>query len=89
MPEDECNSNKQYPGRLRTGGVVEKCAFCIQHSRDGRPVRMRPSLPDGSTDLRQPVDAESEIRWVFANEKVFRLKEDLGTEPNFFTSWTN
>ena len=26
----------------------------------------------------------SEIRWILANKKVFRLKEDLGTEPKFW-----
>ena len=27
---------------------------------------------------------DSEIRYVLANKKVFRLKEDLGTDPKFW-----
>ena len=30
------------------------------------------------------LDPNSEIRWILANKKVFRLKEDLGTEPKFW-----
>lgn len=30
------------------------------------------------------LDPNSEIRYVLAHKKVFRLKEDLGTEPKFW-----
>ena len=30
------------------------------------------------------LDPDSEIRWVLANKQVFRLKEELATEPRFW-----
>jgi hypothetical protein len=30
------------------------------------------------------LDPSSEIRYILANKKVFRLKEELGTEPKFW-----
>ena len=30
------------------------------------------------------LDPKSEIRFVLKNKKVFRLKEDLGTDPKFW-----
>jgi molybdopterin-containing oxidoreductase family iron-sulfur binding subunit len=30
------------------------------------------------------LDPDSEIRWVLDNKRVFVLKEDVGTQPQFF-----
>jgi len=30
------------------------------------------------------LDPDSEIRFVLENKKVYRLKEDLGTDPKFW-----
>jgi hypothetical protein len=53
------------------------------HAR-GPPARLPGSLPHRRPRLRQPLDPDSEIRWVLENKRVFVLKEELGTKPRFF-----
>ncbi|MBM3786034.1 MAG: 4Fe-4S dicluster domain-containing protein [Acidobacteria bacterium] len=85
VPVDELNANQHYLGnRLRKKGVVEKCTFCIQRSREGRQPACVEACPTGARIFGNLLDPDSEIRWVLANKKVFRLKEDLGTEPKFW-----
>lgn len=85
VPEDLLNPNQHYLGnRLRKKGVVEKCTFCIQRSRDGRNPACVEACPTGARIFGNLLDPESELRWVLSNKKVFRLKEDLGTEPKFW-----
>lgn len=85
VPEEEVNKNQHYLGnRLRKKGVMEKCTFCIQRSRNGKNPACVEACPTGARIFGNLLDANSEIRWVLANKKVFRLKEDLGTEPKFW-----
>ncbi len=85
VPIDEVNPNQHYLGnRLRKKGVVEKCTFCIQRSRDGKNPACVEACPTGARVFGNLLDPSSEIRWILANKKVFRLKEDLGTEPKFW-----
>ncbi|MDZ7639439.1 MAG: 4Fe-4S dicluster domain-containing protein [Bryobacterales bacterium] len=85
VPEEELNPNQHYLGnRLRKKGVVEKCTFCIQRTRDGKNPACAEACPTGARIFGNLLDPESEIRWVLKNKKVFRLKEDLGTEPKFW-----
>ncbi|MCC6537277.1 MAG: 4Fe-4S dicluster domain-containing protein [Bryobacterales bacterium] len=85
VPQDEVNPNQHYLGnRLRSKGVVEKCTFCIQRSRDGKNPACVEACPTGARIFGNLLDPDSEIRWVLANKKVFRLKEDLGTDPKFW-----
>lgn len=85
VPEQEVNLNQHYLGnRPRKKGVVEKCTFCIQRSRDGRNPACVEACPTGARVFGNLLDPDSEIRWILANKKVFRLKEDLGTEPKFW-----
>ena len=85
VPEEEVNKNQHYLGnRLRKKGVMEKCTFCIQRSRKGQNPACVEACPTGARIFGNLLDPESEIRWVLANKKVFRLKEDLGTEPKFW-----
>jgi Fe-S-cluster-containing dehydrogenase component len=85
VPVDELNRNQHYLGnRARKRGVVEKCTFCIQRSREGRLPACAEACPTGARIFGNLLDAGSEIRWVLANKKVFRLKEDLKTEPRFW-----
>jgi molybdopterin-containing oxidoreductase family iron-sulfur binding subunit len=85
VPAEEVNPRQHYLGnRLRKKGVVEKCTFCIQRSREGRLPACAESCPTGARVFGNLLDPESEIRWVLENKQVFRLKEDLGTEPRFW-----
>jgi molybdopterin-containing oxidoreductase family iron-sulfur binding subunit len=85
VPADEVNGNQHYLGnRLRKKGVVEKCTFCIQRTRQGRLPACAEACPTGARVFGNLLDPGSEIRWVLANKRVFRLKEDLQTEPRFW-----
>jgi len=85
VPLDQVNPDQHYLGnRLRQKGVVEKCTFCIQRSRTGRNPACVEACPTGARIFGNLLDPQSEIRWVLANKKVFRLKEDLGTDPKFW-----
>jgi molybdopterin-containing oxidoreductase family iron-sulfur binding subunit len=85
IPEADVNLNQHYLGnRLRKKGVVEKCTFCIQRTRAGANPACVEACPTGARIFGNLLDPESEIRWVLTNKKVFRLKEDLGTEPKFW-----
>ena len=85
IPAEEVNLDQHYLGnRLRKKGVMEKCTFCIQRSRSGRNPACVEACPTGARVFGNLLDPDSEIRYVIENKKVFRLKEDLGTEPKFW-----
>lgn len=85
VPEEQINHNQHYLGnRLRKKGVMEKCTFCVQRSRAGQNPACVEACPTGARIFGNLLDPESSIRWVLENKKVFRLKEDLGTEPKFW-----
>ena len=85
VPKEEINKNQHYLGnRLRKKGVMEKCTFCIQRSREGQNPACVEACPTGARVFGNLLDPNSTIRWVLENKKVFRLKEDLGTEPKFW-----
>ena len=85
VPADDINPNQHYLGnRMRKKGAMEKCTFCIQRSRNGRLPACVEACPTGARVFGNLLDPDSEIRYVLENKKVFRLKEDLGTEPKFW-----
>jgi molybdopterin-containing oxidoreductase family iron-sulfur binding subunit len=85
VPADQLNPNQHYLGnRARKKGVVEKCTFCIQRSREGRLPACAEACPTGARVFGNLLDPNSEIRYVLEHKKVFRLKEDLGAEPKFW-----
>jgi len=85
VPAEELNPNQHYLGnRPRKKGVVEKCTFCIQRSREGRLPACAEACPTGARVFGNLLDPNSAIRWVLANKRVFRLKEELSTEPRFW-----
>ncbi len=85
IPADEMNADTHYLGnRPRPRGVVEKCTFCIHRTRKGRQPACMEACPTGARIFGNLLDPDSEIRYVLANKQVFRLKEDLGTEPKFW-----
>lgn len=85
VPAEDLNPTQHYLGnRARKKGVVEKCTFCIQRSREGRLPACAEACPTGARVFGNLLDADSEIRWVLEHKRVFRLKEELGTEPRFW-----
>jgi molybdopterin-containing oxidoreductase family iron-sulfur binding subunit len=85
VPVEEVNANQHYLGnRARKKGVVEKCHFCIHRTRQGRLPACAEACPTGARVFGNLLDPNSEIRWVLENKRVFRLKEDLKTEPRFW-----
>ncbi len=85
VPTEEVNPDTHYLGnRPRSKGVVEKCHFCIQRTREGRLPACHEACPTGARVFGNLLDPDSDIRYVLENKTVFRLKEDLGTEPKFW-----
>ena len=85
IPAEELNPDTHYLGnRPRPLGVVEKCHFCLQRTRKGRQPACEEACPTGARVFGNLLDPNSEIRYILANKTVFRLKEELGTEPKFW-----
>ncbi|CAM2007082.1 4Fe-4S dicluster domain-containing protein [Acanthopleuribacter pedis] len=85
VPPESVNREQHYLGnRPRKKGVMEKCTFCIQRTRQGKLPACVEACPTGARVFGNLLDPNSEIRYVLANKKVFRLKEELGTEPKFW-----
>jgi molybdopterin-containing oxidoreductase family iron-sulfur binding subunit len=81
----EINPQTHYLGnRPRYKGVVEKCTFCIQRTRNGRYPACVEACPVGARKFGNLVDPNSEIRYAIEHKRVFRLKEDLNTYPKFY-----
>ena len=85
IPAAELNPVTNYLGnRPRPKGVVEKCHFCTQRTRKGRQPACMEACSTGARVFGNLLDPHSEIRYILANKTVFRLKEELGTEPKFW-----
>jgi len=85
IPKEEINPNTHYLGnRPRYKGVVEKCTFCIQRSRKGKYPACVEICPAGTRKFGNMLDPESEIRQIIETKRVFRLKEELLTGPQFY-----
>ncbi len=90
IPADEINTQQSYlSNRIRPQGVIEKCTFCLHRTREGRLPACLEACPTGARVFGNLLDANSEIRWVLRNKRVFVLKEDLGTRPQFFYFFDN
>ena len=85
IPKEEVNRKQHYLGnRIRPMGKMEKCTFCIQRTREGKLPACVEACPTGSRVFGNLLDPDSEIRFVLKTKKVFRMKEDLGTDPKFW-----
>jgi len=85
VPVKEMTKKQHYLGnRLRTRGQMEKCTFCVQRTREGRLPACVEACPTGARVFGNLLDPKSEIRFVLAHKKVYRLKEGLGTDPKFW-----
>jgi len=85
IPAEEINPNTDYlSNRPRQKGVMEKCTFCLQRTRKGELPACHQACPTGARVFGNLLDPASEIRYVLENKTVFRLKEELNTEPKFW-----
>ncbi len=85
VPKEELNPKQHYLGnRKRMKGVMEKCTFCVQRTRQGKLPACAEACPTGSRVFGNLLDPDSEIRYVLKHKKVFRFKEELGTDPKFW-----
>ena len=85
LPKEDMNPVTHYMGnRPRMRGVVEKCHWCLQRTRDGRYPACVEVCPVGARKFGNLLDPESEVSLVLARKNVFRLKADLNTFPKFF-----
>ena len=85
IPKGELNPATHYLGnRPRRKGVVEKCTFCIQRTRNGRYPACVEVCPVGARKFGNLLDPESEIRYIIEKKRILVLKEDLNTVPRFF-----
>jgi molybdopterin-containing oxidoreductase family iron-sulfur binding subunit len=85
IPKGQLNPKTHVLGnRPRPKGVVEKCTFCIQRTRNGRYPACVEVCPVGARKFGNLLDPESEIRYIIEHKRVLVLKEDLNTVPKFF-----
>ncbi len=85
IPKEEITTKQHYLGnRIRQRGVMEKCTFCAQRTREGKLPACADACPTGARVFGNLLDPNSEIRFVLEHKKVFRMKEDLGTDPKFW-----
>lgn len=85
VPKEEVNKKQHYLGNRKRGkGVMEKCTFCVQRTRQGKLPACADACPTGSRVFGNLLDPDSEIRYVLKHKKVFRFKEELGTDPKFW-----
>jgi len=62
-------------------GVVEKCTFCIQRTRNGGTTACTEACPVGARKFGDLNDPESEVSILLKTRRVWRLKEEYGNEP--------
>ena len=85
VEKEEWNTDVHYLGnRPRFKNVVDKCTFCVQRVRNGRYPACVEACPTGTRKFGNLLDPESEMRYLIAHKRVFRLKEELNTEPKFY-----
>jgi molybdopterin-containing oxidoreductase family iron-sulfur binding subunit len=85
LPKDEMNPVTHYLGnRPRMRGVVEKCHWCLQRTRQGRYPACVEVCPVGARKFGNLLDPQSEVSLILARKNVFRLKAELNTFPKFF-----
>lgn len=85
VPNEEINPTTHYLGnRPRPKGVVEKCTFCVQRTREGKYPACVEICPVGARKFGNLLDPNSEIRYILDNKRVLILKEELNTQPKFY-----
>jgi len=85
VPARELNPDMGYlSNRPRYVGVVEKCTYCLQRTRIGRYPACAEVCPTGTRKFGDLNDPTGEVRRIIEKERVYVLKQDLGTVPKFY-----
>ncbi|MCP4295729.1 MAG: 4Fe-4S dicluster domain-containing protein [Proteobacteria bacterium] len=85
LPKEDINPDTHYlSNRPREKGVTEKCFFCLQKTRKGEMPACHSACPTGARVFGNLLNPNSEIRYVLEHKNIFRLKEDLQTDPKFW-----
>ena len=85
LTSEDLNPDMAYlSNRPRMLGVMEKCTFCLQRTRKGRYPACLEVCPTGARKFGNIRDKNSEVRRIIENERVFVLKQELGTLPKFY-----
>ncbi len=78
IPEAEINPKVPVEEKA---GVVEKCTFCVQRTRDGGTTACTEACPVGARKFGDLNDPESEVSQIIKTHRVWRLKEETGNDP--------
>ena len=82
---EEINPNMGYlSNRIRPLGVMEKCTFCLHRTRNGLYPACHDVCPTGARKFGNLRDENSEIRKIIERERVYVLKQEVGTIPRFY-----
>ena len=85
IPTAEFNRETHYlSNRPREMGVMEKCTFCLHRTRKGKLPACHEACPTGARVFGNLLDPDSEISHILKTKTVFRLKEELNTDPTFW-----
>jgi molybdopterin-containing oxidoreductase family iron-sulfur binding subunit len=85
VPKDELNPDMGYlSNRPRFMGVMEKCTYCLHRTRVGKYPACHDACPTGARKFGNLRDPDSEIRKIVERERVYVLKQDMGTFPKFY-----
>jgi Fe-S-cluster-containing dehydrogenase component len=78
VPKNEINPKVPLEEKA---GVVEKCTFCIQRTRNGQTTACTEACPVGARKFGDLNDPNSDVSVLLKTRRAFRLKEELGNEP--------
>lgn len=78
VPEGEINPAVPLDEKA---GVVEKCTFCIQRTRNGGTTACTDACPVGARTFGDLSDPDSAVSVLVRTRRAFRLKEEMGTGP--------
>lgn len=70
--------------RLRPLGTMEKCTFCLHRTRRGQYPACHDVCPTGARKFGNLRDQDSEVRRILLKERVYVLKQEVGTLPRFY-----
>jgi len=85
IPKEDINPKMSYlSNRPRPKGVMEKCTFCLHRTREGKMPACLEVCPTGSRKFGNILDPNSEVSQILKRNRVFVLKEEVGTMPRFF-----